>query len=65
MINALKCWAAVNGADALVHIDGTTATASQICSSSCSSSGDATARPFIGGLVTGIVLVAIPVAIVC
>ena len=67
MINALKRWAAINGADALVQIDGTNATVIQVCSSSCkgpSSSGDATAGPFIGGLITGIVLVAIPVAIV-
>ena len=58
MINALKFWAAINGA----------ATVSQVCSSLCkglgSSSGEATAGPFVGGLITGIVLVAIPVAIV-
>jgi len=68
MINALKFWAAINGADALVQIDGINATVSQVCSSSCkslvSSSGEATAGPFVGGLITVIVLVAIPVAIV-
>ena len=64
MISVLKCWAAVNGVDALVHINGTVATVSQVCSSSCKGPSSSTAGPFIGGLVTGIVLVAIPVAIV-
>ena len=64
MISVLKCWAAVNGVDALVHINGTIATVSQVCSSSCKAPSSSTAGPFIGGLVTGIVLVAIPVAIV-
>ena len=62
MISVVKCWAAVNGVDALVHIDGTIATVSQVCSSSCKGPSSSTADPFIGGLVTGTVLVAIPVA---
>ena len=76
MINTLKFWAAINGADALVQIGGTTATVRQVCTPSCESSSNATntinaSNPggltvgvFIGGLIAGIILLAIPVTIV-
>ena len=76
MINTLKFWAAINGADALVQIGGTTATVHQVCTPSCESSSNATntinasnpggltAGVFIGGLIAGIIVLAITVTIV-
>ena len=69
MIYTLHSWATINGAGANVQIGGTTATVSQVCTPSCdgsnaSNSGGLTAGLFIGGLAVGIILLAIPVAIV-
>ena len=71
MINALKSWAAING-DASLGIGGVTATVSQVCSPSCetpspphdSNSGVVAAGSFIGGLILGMILLAIPVIVV-
>ena len=68
MINALKSWAATNG-DASLGIGGVTATVSQVCSPSCSpshdsNSGAVAAGSFIGGLILGMILLAIPVIVV-
>ena len=65
MINTLKNWADINGADALIQISGTTATVSQVCAPSCESSTDASglAGAFIGGLIAGIILLAVPVTV--
>ena len=68
MINALKSWAAING-DASLGIGGVTATVSQVCSPSCetpspSNSGVVAAGSFIGGLILGMILLAVPVIIV-
>ena len=72
IINVLKSWAAINGADASIGIGGDTATISQVCSPTCESlrlsfgnnSGAVAAGTFIGGLLGGIILVAIPVVFV-
>ena len=76
MINTLQNWADINGAGALIQIGGTTATVRQVCTPSCESSSNATntinaSNPggltvgvFIGGLIAGIILLAIPVTIV-
>ena len=76
MIYTLHSWAAINGAGAIVQIGGTTATARQVCTPSCDGSSSSTdgsinainlgglAGVFIGGLAVGIILLAIPVAIV-
>ena len=78
MITTLKNWADINGADALIQIGGATATVLQVCIPSCESStstsnatniinasnpGGVTAGAFIGGLIAGIILLAIPVTI--
>ena len=69
MITTLKNWADINGSDALIQIGGTTVTLSQVCTPSCegptnsSNSGGVTAAAFIGGLIAGIILLAIPVTI--
>ena len=39
MINTLKNWADINGADALIQIGGATATVRQVCTPSCDDSG--------------------------
>ena len=70
MIITLKNWAEINGAGAIVQIGGTTATVSQVCTPSCegstdaSSSGGLIAGVFIGGLLAGIILLAVPVTTV-
>ena len=68
MITTLKSWAAINGAGAIVQIGGTTATVRQVCTPLCDGSIDASssgglAGTFIGGLIAGIILLAIPVII--
>ena len=71
MINALKSWAATNG-DASLGIGGVTATVSQVCSPSCetlspshdSNPGAVAAGSFIGGLILGMILLAVPVIVV-
>jgi len=75
MIDAVKSWAAVNGVGASLEIGGNTATVSQVCSPSCESSspspespshelGAVAAGTFIGGLIVGMILLAIPVIVV-
>ena len=69
MINILQSWATINGAGAIVQIGGTTATVSQVCTPSCEGSTDASnsgglAAAFIGGLIAGIILLAIPVTVI-
>ena len=69
MINTLKSWAAINGAGAMIQIGGTTATVNQVCTPSCdgstyTSSSGGLAGVFIGGLLAGIALLAIPVTII-
>lgn len=74
IINVLKSWTAVNGADVSNSIGMDTATVSQVCSPTCesprlsfeSNSGvqAVAAGTFIGGLIGGIILVAIPVVVV-
>ena len=70
MINILQSWATINGAGAVVLIGGTTATVSQVCSPSCDGPTDTsslegvTAGPLIGGLIAGIILLAVPVTII-
>jgi len=76
MIDAVKSWAAVNGVGASLEIGGNTATVSQVCSPSCESSSPSTessspvgehdvgavaAGTFIGGVILGMILLAIPV----
>ena len=65
MINSLKSWAAINGVGASVEFGANTATVRQVCSPTCeSNSGAVAAGPFIGGLIGGIILVAILVVVV-
>ena len=70
MITTLKNWADINGAGAMIQIGGATATVSQVCTSSCdgstnaSSLGGLIAGVFIGGLIAGIILLTVPVTIV-
>ena len=75
MIDAVKSWAAINGVGASLEIGGDTATVRQVCSPSCESSihspespshelGAVAAGTFIGGLIVGMILLAIPVIVV-
>ena len=79
MIEAVKNWAAINGVGASLEIGGATATVSQVCSPSCESpspstespspvhennAGEVAAGTFIGGLILGMILLAIPVIVV-
>jgi len=73
MIDVVKSWAAINGAS--LEIGGDTATVRQVCSPSCESSspspestshelGAVAAGTFIGGLIVGMILLAVPVIVV-
>jgi len=75
MIDTIKSWAAINGVGASLEIGGDTATVRQVCSPSCESSihspespshelGAVAAGTFIGGLIVGMILLAIPVIVV-
>jgi len=71
IINVLNSWAAINVTDALLEIGGNLATISQVCSPSCESPtslhgnnlGGVAAGTFIGGLVLGMILFAIPMIV--
>ena len=76
IINVLNSWAAISGAaisgaDALLEIGGNMATIRQVCSPSCeiptplhgNNLGGVAAGTFIGGLVLGMILLAIPVIV--
>jgi len=75
MIDAVKSWASINGDGASHEIGGDMATVSQVCSPSCESSSPSPESPshelgavadgtFIGGLIVGMILLAIPVIVV-